>query len=575
MMDMKRLILLALGTALAISASAQGWQDALLYSENEYGGTARSMSMGNAFTAVGGDLGSIGINPAGSAVAGYSQVTITPGFSMSVSNSFSSDPDWAYGDKVHSVFTRMKMPNIGVVFALNTGRHSGLRRISFGFVSNSTSDFTSRMYATGINSSTSYCGSLASAAAGYPEAALSGYNADGSASKYTWWNLDEYPESYGLGWDAMVGYRSAMFGTVNGRYLGITDWDKDGKNTGVLAPLYQQYGFQTKGYKHDMVFNFAMDFGDVFYVGANFGITTLRYGQSEYWYEAPNNDAEFPAIPFDVNPNARFRSLEMKQAFDSKGVGAYFKIGMLWRLGAFRIGAALQTPTVMNINTRMAWSGKTYVDGVTLPAVQTPEWEDSYALVNPLRFNVGVAFTMGQVGILSADYEVADYGKCYFRSRSVSGQFYSSTYFDDVNADIRDVLGASHMLRVGAEFKLGPAFALRLGYNFASTAERNYLEWVYDPSDGKEHLKVFPLTAQERAAMSKHYVSVGAGYTLGSFFADLAVRVKMCPSSYFTPYYNYDYNGTDYTNKYTVDAVPEVVASYNRIEGLLTLGWRF
>lgn len=566
MMDMKRLILLALGTALAITASAQTWQDALLYSENEYGGTARSMSMGNAFTAVGGDLGSVGINPAGAAVAGYTQITLTPGFSMSVSNAFSSDPDWAYGDKVHSVYTRMKMPNIGMVFALNTGRRSGLKRISFGFVSNSTSDYTTRMYASGINSSNSYCGSLASAAAGYPEDAL---------ANASWWTLDENASTYGLGWDAIVGYRSAMFGTVNGRYLGITDWDKDGKNTGVLAPLYQQYGFQTKGYKHDMVFNFAMDFSDVFYVGANLGITTLRYGQSEYWSEEPNNDAEFPAIPFDVNPNARFRSLEMKRAFDSKGVGAYFKLGVLWRLGAFRLGAAFQTPTVMRINTRMAFSGKTYVDGVTLPAVQTPEWDDSYALSSPLRFNVGVALTLGQAGLLSADYELANYGNCRFGSRSESGQFYSSNYFDDVNADIRDVLGVSHMLRVGAEFKLGSAFALRLGYSFASTAERNYLEWVYSAADGKEHLTVFPLSAQERAAMCKHYVSVGTGYSAGAFFADLGVRVKLCPSLYYTPYSYYDYNGTDYTNKYEVAAVPEIVASYTRIEALLTLGWRF
>ena len=69
---MKKIILFTLASALAVSASAQSWQDALLFSENEYGGTARSVAMGNALTAVGGDLGSLGLNPAGSAVAGYS-----------------------------------------------------------------------------------------------------------------------------------------------------------------------------------------------------------------------------------------------------------------------------------------------------------------------------------------------------------------------------------------------------------------------------------------------------------------------------------------------------------------------
>ena len=63
----------------AAAGYAQSAYDGLLFSENNYEGTARSVAMGNAFTALGGDLGSITINPAGSAVAGYSQFTITPG----------------------------------------------------------------------------------------------------------------------------------------------------------------------------------------------------------------------------------------------------------------------------------------------------------------------------------------------------------------------------------------------------------------------------------------------------------------------------------------------------------------
>jgi hypothetical protein len=69
----------------AIASHAQTAYDGLLFSENNYEGTARSVAMGNAFTALGGDLGSITINPAGSAVAGYSQFTITPGLTFSAS----------------------------------------------------------------------------------------------------------------------------------------------------------------------------------------------------------------------------------------------------------------------------------------------------------------------------------------------------------------------------------------------------------------------------------------------------------------------------------------------------------
>ena len=567
---MKKLISLALGTALAITASAQSWQDALLFTENEYGGTARSVAMGNAFTAVGGDLGSIGLNPAGSAVAGYSQFALSPGISLNVANASSANPDLAYGDQVRTLFTRIKMPNLGFTIAMDTGHRSGFKRLTFGFLSNSTSDFTSRMYASGINATNSYCGSLASSAAGYPEEALSG-----SSSKYTWWNLDDYNETYLMSWEDMVGYRSALFGTVNGRYLGLTDWNKDGKNTGVLAPLYQKYGFQTKGFKHDMLFNVGANYEDTFYLGANMGITLLSYGQSEYWYEQPNNDAEFPAIPFDTNPNARFRNLESKRIFAAKGGGIYLKVGALWRLGALRLGGAVQTPTFMNIDTRMACYSKAQVDGVNLSAAQSPEWEDSYSIVSPWRFNAGLALTLGQVALLSVDYEMAHYGKTHLRGRSESAVYYSSGYFDDVNADIRDVLGKSRMLRVGAEVKVTPAVALRAGYGLTTSAMYNYLDWEYNPADGKEYLKVYELTAQERAALCRHYFSAGAGFTNGPFFADVALRYKARFNQYYTPYYYYDYDGTDYTNKYAVDAVPEITGVHNRFEAIVTFGWRF
>lgn len=68
--------------AAAASAAAQDMFDALRYSDYNYYGTARSMAMGGAFTALGGDIGSIGINPAGSAVNSYSQFVLTPGLSI-------------------------------------------------------------------------------------------------------------------------------------------------------------------------------------------------------------------------------------------------------------------------------------------------------------------------------------------------------------------------------------------------------------------------------------------------------------------------------------------------------------
>lgn len=70
----KTAITILLSLASVAAGYAQTAYDALMFSENNYEGTARSVAMGNAFTALGGDLGAVTINPAGSAVANYSQI---------------------------------------------------------------------------------------------------------------------------------------------------------------------------------------------------------------------------------------------------------------------------------------------------------------------------------------------------------------------------------------------------------------------------------------------------------------------------------------------------------------------
>ena len=114
---MKKIIFASvLCAAVSFSAAAQSWDQAQKFSENIYGGTARSIAMGNALTAVGGDLGSIGLNPAGSAVAGYTQFVITPSLSITATKAQGYDFEGldpiGLGDRVSTGYTRAKMPNV-------------------------------------------------------------------------------------------------------------------------------------------------------------------------------------------------------------------------------------------------------------------------------------------------------------------------------------------------------------------------------------------------------------------------------------------------------------------------------
>ena len=558
-----------------MSAAAQSWDQAQKFSENIYGGTARSIAMGNALTAVGGDIGSIGLNPAGSSVAGYTQFAITPSLSISATKAEGYDAAGlepiGLGDRVSTGFTRFKMPNVGFTVNMDTGRRHGLKRVTFGFVSNSTNDFTFRTNASGILYGThSFSGSLASLAQGYTPEAIGG---------------DWYNTGVGLepDWSAMVGARSHIIDYIqNNSYLGVTDVSVNGYPE-AAGQLYQRYGYQTRGYKHDMVLNMSANFDDKFYIGANLGITTMSYWESEYWEEMPEDPSTFPAIQYDGGATlATLTSVLAKKSSGASGTGVYFKAGFLWRpVAGLRLGAAIQTPTLVNMTGRCSWYGETNLKGIYFSPSKSPDDEWVYALRMPFRWNAGIAYSFGSFAVLSVDYEMASYSQAGYRGRSEFG--YSSGVWGDVNADIRDALGLGHNIRVGMEFKPTESFALRVGYNYLSGSQKNWLMWDYDdPANPVLYLQ--PLTKEERAAQATQLVSFGAGYSAGHFFADLAVRLRFYPKSYFTPYHHYEPGATvydklaaDYIEKGgTVEKiVPEVLVSATGIEPVLTIGWRF
>jgi len=570
---MKRIIAFVLGAVVCISAAAQSWDEALYLVENEYSGTARGVAMGNALTAIGGDIGSVVFNPAGSAVAAYTQFSITPGLTLAVSNASGSFAEnyregtytpRGFGDHINSSYARMKMPNLGFVIHLDTGRRSGWKSTSFGFVVNSTGNYTQRFNASGENELTSYAASLASSATGYSASALSGGD----------WFSENTPE-----WVDRVGYMSGMFNglpdVANG-YIALSEVRSS--TTGdcfIPAPLKQNYGVQRTGYKADIILNFAANYADRLYLGANLGITTLNYGMAEYWQEGPANADEFAPISYTDGTSATFQQLRMKRSYKLRGSGVYLKVGALWRpVAGLRIGAAIQTPTFLDMVSRNAFSGEVSLGGKSTSPYNSPEDEWGYALVNPFRYNFGLAYSIGNFAVVSADYELVNYRR--MRYTTASNDFGGiPAYMSDANLDIKDVLGCSHQVRAGVEVKPTPALALRAGFNYATGAQRNFIDYYLDQNDNVQ-VELTALDSQQRRAQSRTSVSVGAGYSFGSFFLDAAFRARFVPKEYITPYVYYAFD-TSYTDKY-VDwdvEVPEIMVQSHLFDAMLTLGWRF
>ena len=136
---MKRLISLVGTLLIGVTALAQGPADALRFAQFNYEGSARSLAMGNAFTALGGDIGALAINPASSAVYRYGEALLSLGYNNASMSTTCSD------DLLNSPYSgrmgRFNMPSAGAIASMETGNTRGLFNFSFGFAANRIASF--------------------------------------------------------------------------------------------------------------------------------------------------------------------------------------------------------------------------------------------------------------------------------------------------------------------------------------------------------------------------------------------------------------------------------------------------
>lgn len=552
---MKRTIMILTALTVSFASYAQSAYDALNISSVDYEGTARTVAMGNAFTALGGDLGSISINPAGSAVAGYSQISLTPALTFSTNTAVGVSPyndgSLPYFDReMKSGITRFSIPNIAMTFDWETGRKRGIKNIVVGFAINKTKGWNQDVYANGLNSTTSFMGELAASTTLLMEE----YNRNllPGETPFTYYDLTGTEAYDYMPWKNVIGYQSGMISTFDGhedQFVGASELIFKNPNTGIDdiilgGPLDQKYGKREIGSSYEYIFNVGANISDFLYIGANIGFTSLEYDYSEYFKEAAVDPSDFE-ISFDDGSSMCFKNMKYNYSYSTSGTGIYAKIGFIVNpVAGLRIGGAIQTPTRNSINEEWRMSGSTeFSDSRYNSSATSPYGEDRYIIISPMRANIGLAYTIGTIGLVSADYEICNYGTMKYKGDSESRE-----YFNNINHEIKDLFGSSHSFRAGIEMKPISSLALRAGYNVSSNGEK------YD------------IYRNPMKAILTHNVSLGLGYiSKGSFFADAAIRKTFVPDEFIMPYADY-IQGT-----YS----PEIKNTQSIWKAFLTLGWRF
>ncbi len=498
------------------AAFAQNAYDALMFSEQYLEGTARSLAMGNAFTALGGDMGSITVNPAASAVYRYSEVVITPSLS-----GISSSVNYL-GNSSSMNNTKFGISNLGYVGSYNTGReNAGLVSWSFGLVLNKMNNFTNGMKAMGSTNSSSWLGALAA-------------GTNGTYAQEMDLNDSNNPFYYSnASWNSILAWNNSLLDTLpgtNNQYIAATE-NLDGLDISVGGTLDQRFRNKITGNITEATINFGGNFSNKLFVGVNLGIQSISYHYKEVYSESAINSNHF---------NSGFKNFSAAYDYKATGSGINLKAGLIYLpTDWLRFGAGISTPTLMYIDE--SWENamdSDFNDGYSQNIV-SPLGTYNYMLTTPFRWNAGAAVRLGTLGVISADYERVDYSKSVLEN---AGDGFS---YRDENEQIQDILGSQNIVRIGAEVNVTPVFAVRAGY-------QHYSSPYADRDEG----------------YAKNVGSVGIGYVTAcgasDFFVDLAYQ------RLFSGY-------TEDFSLYADTDIPAPVGknSVNSWKVLLSLGFRF
>ena len=492
---MKRVVCLLVSAFLTSGGVlfAQGELDAFRYSQPGFNGTARYLSMGGAFGALGGDISVMNTNPGGLGIYRSSEVVT----SISLS-SFKTNTDWKHTSENASK-TRFNFDNIAYVGYFPTGNDEGLVSWNVGFSYSRQQNFERNYRMRGGQSF-----SLADYAAA--KASYVGQDKDGG-----WYGIAQkdmplgesgassaYQNLMGL-WIPALAYQGGLIGAYSDKaeadlyHSAFGEWTVD--NWLNYSPSEVMVDVHEKGAIDNYNLSFATNFSNILFVGATISVTDLNY-------EIMSKYDEF----FGGEDHLYWDSWKT-----TDGTGYSLDIGAIVRPTDFlRLGVAYNSPTWYKMTDYYGGEAGSNIEGLGKMSGKTPAGVyTDYKLRTPDRWILSAAGIIGQVGLISVDYEISSY-----KSMKLSDP---NGYEYNDNELIKDDFGVSHAIKVGAEVKVTPQFAIRAGGGWQGTPMKK--------SFREGELQVYPAGLVPNYTLYKgttHY-SVGLGYRFTPhFYADLA-----------------------------------------------------
>lgn len=464
-------------------ANGQNELDALRYSKADVVGTARYAAMGGAFGALGGDMASMSVNPAGIAV-----FTKTTG-SASISVLSSGSEANYLGTTSSDGKLNFNITNAGFVarFKRRKGEEKqwSWKAFHLGVSYNRTGNFHRRTSVIGVNSSSSaidqWVDQLNNSGLAYTDIP----------------NTDLVPGAENT--NAYMGWGTFLIDTTPGS---INSYMRN------VLPYYGQterVSEMTKGSMGEIAISFGGDFGNALYVGATIGIPRIKYDMERSYTESDTQDTI-----------ADFTSFTKTDYLSATANGFNIKFGLIYRpVKWLRLGGAIHSPSFFEVDENFKSVTVSTVLGSTF-SQSTLDGAFGYRMQTPFRAIGSLAFVVGEVGLISAEYEYVNYTLAKFKSRGYA--------FDIENANVKNRLHWAGNIRIGTEWRI-KLVSLRAGFVING-----------DPFSGGYDFN------------NTRY-SLGMGYRLERFFTDLTYSLHRSVESYEV----YDVKYTQMASTITLD----------------------
>lgn len=511
---------------------AQGEMDAYKMSSTELTGTARSVAMGGAFGALGGDISGVAINPAGIGIYKSSEIVTTMNFQTIGTKTE------ANGGKFEKDKFKFSFDNLGVVGVLPTNSDVA-PLINVGFSYNKIKSFNRKYKTAGIDVGSSLSDYMAYRAEGYNPSELSMKN-----NTYAWDN----------DWLAVGGFNSFLINNIGPNTKGVQQYESAVPNN---VDVDNVTDVQEKGSISSYDFNVGTTISDVVSVGLTLAVTDIDYRLSSVYSEDYYNASSNHLGGFD-----------MYNWLKTEGTGWQIKTGVIVKpVDALRIGLAYHSPTwykmtdytALDIDHNLKGLGSTINSEYEKGVLKSDGGVWDYNMRTPDKFVFSLAGVINQIAIISADYEYTNY-KSNMRLYNRDGDALSDLY--NPNTFIKEDFRGASTLRLGAEFRFTPQLSGRLGY-----------AWMQSPlkKDFKDNLgQVMTVGSVAHYTLDGdiNNFTWGLGYRFTkNFYLDVAFIYKTQKS---------DAYAFSYVEK--LDIAPEkskATLKTNTMQGLMTFGVRF